>query len=502
MLSIQLNKPLKLQPIHGFVAVYAALALWCIPGYFQWDANLVMGLLLIPYMAKIDSGRYSLRYLLPALLATGLALLAPVNTLFFIALVLVFLLLIENCLGRINHSVLFLLMLVSPVFRHFTRLAEFPVRLWLSDKVAATLSTAGIQAAAAGNQIQMDKYEFSVDPACAGLNMLVMSVLIGLFVLTYYQKQSGKTLNFKWLTLLLSATLLLNVVCNFFRILLLVLFKLMPGTFMHDAVGIACLCVYVLMPLLFGIKPPVARFGKITMEERKTAEHRSIRYLYLHVGLLTAMVFMATRLVKADRLVNTANHIQIQGYHKTPLEGGILKFEDSDALIYLKPAAFYAPEHDPMICWVGSGYTFQNIRRESINGLDVYTATLVKNTDRIYSAWWFDNGHLKTVNQFAWRWAAAKGDNQFYLVNVSAASPQKLKQNIAALSAQNLFDNHNMPFNFLPQGAQREEHRGAQSLYDGDLTKMLRPPYHSKLPKKFASLSANLRVTSANSAVK
>jgi hypothetical protein len=76
---------------------------------------------------------------------------------------------------------------------------------------------------------------------------------------------------------------------------------------------------------------------------------------------------------------------------------------------------------------------------EKRNGHDIYTATLVKNTDRIYAAWWFDNGRLKTVNQFAWRWAVAKNDGQFYLVNVNAASPQKLEQKIEELLAHRIF---------------------------------------------------------------
>lgn len=439
MLTVQLKKPLKLHPVYGFGLAYLALALWFIPGYFKWDANLVMGLLLIPYLAKADSKRQSLRYLLPALLFTGLAIVLPVNTLFFTNLLFVVLLLVENSFGRLNNSVLFLMLLVSPVFGHFTRLGEFPVRLWLSEKVANVLSTVGVQASAAGNQIQMGNYEFSVDPACAGLNMLVMSVLIALFVLTYYQKQSGKTLGFKWLALLCTTTIVLNVVCNFFRIMLLVLFKIMPGTWLHDATGIACLLVYVLVPLLLGIKPLLARFGQTDVAEKQPLQIPAVRYPSLHLILLGAMVFIATHLVKADSLVSTSSKIEIPGYSKKALEGGILKFENKDALIYLKPTAFYAPEHDPMICWVGSGYTFKGIRRETVNGNDVYLATLVKNTDRIYAAWWFDNGKLKTVNQIAWRWAAAKNEGQFYLVNVNASSPQKLKEKIAELSTQNIF---------------------------------------------------------------
>jgi exosortase N len=442
MLTIPLKTPLKIYPAALLGLAYLALALWFIPGYFAWDANLVMGMLLIPYLCGADKTRYSLRYLLPALLATGLAVMLPVNTLFFLALLFVVLLLIENTLGRLGNGLLFLMLLVSPVFGHFTRLGEFPVRLWLSEKVAQVLSAGGISASAVGNQIELGNYEFSVDPACAGLNMLVMSVLICLFVTAFYQKQMSKVLAFKWLLLLCTATVLLNVVCNFFRILLLVMFRIMPGTFLHDAVGIACLFLYVLTPLLLGIKPLVARFGKVEAAKEHAVHAVGMRYPLLHLLLLGALLVIAVHLVKADSLVTSTVQIQLQGYRKKQLAGGILKFENKDALIYLKPTAFYAPEHDPMICWVGSDYTFKKIRKESISGLDVYTATLFKNTDRLYAAWWFDNGQLKTVNQIAWRWAAAKNEKQFYLVNVNASSPQKLKQKMEEMLAQNIFSNN------------------------------------------------------------
>jgi exosortase N len=439
MLIIQFKTTHKIQPVAIFGLAYLALALWFVPGYMKWDANLVMGLLLIPYICKADKTRYSLRYLMPALLATGLAVLLPVNTLFFVAMLFVALLLIENSVGRLGDSLVFLILLVSPVFGYFTRLGEFPVRLWLSERVADVLSAGGIPASAAGNQILLGNYEFSVDPACAGLNMLVLSVLIGLFVLSWYQKQMGKVLGFKWLALLCTLTVALNVVCNFFRILLLVTFKIMPGTFLHDAVGIGCLLIYVLAPLFIGIRPLLARFGKMAVTKPLSEQKQGIRYPFLHIALLAAMLFVASHLVKADALVTSTNNIQLAGYQKKQLDGGIMKFENADALIYLKPTTFYAPEHDPMICWVGSGYAFKNIRRETIGGHGLYTATLVKNTDRIYAAWWFDNGRLKTVNQVAWRWAVAKNDGQFYLVNVNASSPQKLKQKIEELMAPDIF---------------------------------------------------------------
>ena len=138
-------------------------------------------------------------------------------------------------------------------------------------------------------------------------------------------------------------------------------------------------------------------------------------------------------MVTADALVSSGKNIQISGFRKTRLETGILKLERKTALIYLKPAAFYIPGHDPKLCWAGSGYIFKNIKSETLAGYEVYTAILQKGKDKIHAAWWFDNGTLKTVNQMTWRWQAAKSGDNFYLVNVNALNRAELEKQAIGL---------------------------------------------------------------------
>jgi exosortase N len=113
----------------------------------------------------------------------------------------------------------------------------------------------------------------------------------------------------------------------------------------------------------------------------------------------------------------------------------VIKFEKAGALVYIKPSPFYCPEHDPMICWQGSGYVFSKIKKELIDGRQVYWGVLTKAKDKIYAAWWFDNGSMKSVNEFEWRWAAVKGAKLFYLVNVNAASEAALLEAVKNLPA-------------------------------------------------------------------
>lgn len=440
-ISLPTIKPLNISLNMLLLLSYLCIMAWLAYRYITFDFNVCLGLATAPYICTVNKSRLSLAYLAPAIIVAVLGILLPVNSMLFIAILFAVLLLIENSIGKINHVVLFLLLLISPMFKYSLGLVELPVRFWLSGRVAALLNLMGIQASAQGNQIVLNKYEFSVDPACAGLNMLAASLIICLFVVAFYQRRTQRQLHFLLLTALLLATAGLNIVCNFFRITLLVLFKIMPGTFFHDFVGMFCLVLYVIVPLMYGCKLIFnhrAKHKSIDVIPAPVPEKRLLRYPLLHLSLLAVILFMAVHLSAMQNSINTKNvDINLNGYRKTPLGDGVLKFENKDALIYLKPTAFYAPGQDPRICWTGSGYEFTNINRSVIAGTLVYTATLRKGTDKIFAAWWFDNGTIKTSDQLSWRWAAAHGGSQFYLVNVNAASPQLLQAKATNLLSRN-----------------------------------------------------------------
>jgi exosortase N len=417
--------------------VYLLITILFIPHYLHWDGNLFTALVLAPFICVADSSRHSSRFLLPALLIITLAVFIPVNTMLFLALVLAALLWAENIVGKLNNSFMFLLFVISPVFKYLTGMFDFPVRLWLTSQTATLLTFTGVKAIAMGNQIRLANQDFSVDPACAGLNMLIISLLLSLFILTHFQRQLDKYLKFIFLAGFFIVVIGLNVICNFFRIFLLVSFRIMPGTFFHDFVGIACLMIYVIAPLVMGVKPLLKHLGK-TRSAPSSAKAKPplniARHPALHVVLSAVLLFISLHLVNADTLLSKGKSIKLPGFTKYEMDNGISKFYNKDALIYLKPTVFYAPEHDPMICWTGSGYQFAAIQKEKISGVEVYTGTLEKGTDKIYAAWWFDNGHIKTINQLQWRWPSMiDGKHPFYLVNVNTSEPDKLRTQVTNL---------------------------------------------------------------------
>ncbi|EDM34350.1 hypothetical protein PBAL39_08686 [Pedobacter sp. BAL39] len=411
---------------------YMVICIVLLPGYLIWDTPFLIGMMMLPFMLQIEKGTLSNRFLLPALLFSVLAIAVPVRSTLFFMLLLTTLLLFENLVGKLSLAVLLTMVIISPIFKFFSDTLSFPLRLWLSNVVAETMTFAGMPAVASGNIIILKGYQFYIDQACAGLNMLHLSLLISIFIAAHYQKKAGRTLSMIQLITMISITILLNVISNYFRIVLIVLFKIMPGQVLHDAAGLLCLCIYVILPLILLTKPITTRLQSrpLTLQ---TKPKISPSVVFLHIGFLISMSYLAFQ-PKNNNHTTDGQQLTLSGFRKSKV-GDVIKLQSDEALIYLKPTPFYAPEHNPMICWKGSGYEFSFIRKQNINGITVYTGTLQKGKEKIYSSWWFDNGSLKTINQLSWRWHSGLSNSSFYLVNVNTARASDLHAMTAKLLA-------------------------------------------------------------------
>lgn len=413
---------------------YLFIAIRLLSGYLQWDISLYIGLAIIPFVFSVGKNILSTRFLIPALICAVFALFIPTRSTLFFTLVFTILLLFESFKGRINTAFFFVLILISPIFKFFSDTLGFPLRLWLSTVVAESIASAGMHARANGNMISIDNYDFYIDQACAGLNMLNVSMLLCLFIISYDQKKTNTQLHFLQLTALLLITFGFNLISNFFRIMAIVIFKIMPGTAMHEIIGVICMLIYVILPLIWFIKIFVKRLGKLKPVYDKESHYRGtkpiLKFQYLQLLLFAVITYLSITTNNVNQFSHS-NRINLIGYKKTPLENKVLKFENKEALIYIKPTPFYAPEHNPMICWTGSGYEFQFIKKDHVKGIEIYTGILVKGKDRIYTSWWFDNGKIKTIDQLSWRWNGIKSN--FYLVNVNASRLEDLNRITATL---------------------------------------------------------------------
>jgi exosortase N len=434
----------------GTAALFVVYLLtgWFVLGdYFGNHPVLFAGLLFTPFVLIVRKpGEYSHRYGWLALILLAVTLWMPVKTLYFLAIAFAGLFWVESRIGKINYLPIFFFGVLSPVFNFLTTIFGFPIRLQLSDWAGTSLQATGVKTGVSGNIITVNGTDFSVDPACVGLNMLAVSLLISLLLLAFHERKSSLTLPFYGVILALVGTVGLNIACNLIRIVLLVQFRILPENLLHDVVGMACLLGYIVLPLIWLtprlFKYPWPVWSLVWTVPSLYFWKKGLKWSnFLGVHALLLLLLLGRGWVWEGRSGNEFTEPgSVAGYNREVLEGSIYKFTKKDVLLYVKPVAeFYDAEHTPLICWRGSGYEFKQIGRNTCEGQDIYTGILVKGNEKIYTAWWFDNGQHRTISQSDWRWRMSRGEAAFSLVNVNCNTEQSLLQEVNSLMKKALF---------------------------------------------------------------
>lgn len=444
-LNLQANKCSVNRWILPAIGLYAAILLYALRTYILWQSvNVLLGVIALPVVTMIRPGnkkRY--RYAVMAIVFSLLSILLPVKTLLYFTIAFALFFMIESFWGAINLLPLAVVALMSPICQYAANIFSFPIRLQLTDWAGAFMSFTGMPVVVKGNMLFFNGNEFSVDPACMGLNMVVTSLLTGIVLTGIYQKKFAVQLPWWWVMGLMLAISISNILSNLFRIVGLVQFNILPGTMMHEVMGIVCLLVYVIIPAVFLTRWMVRKFGKPLRSFTSIRPSVPIRPLVMtHVLLLSCTVLAASGIVQEDARTknNTAPVAAVQGFTTTRVEAGIVKLESERALVYIKTIpGFYSADHNPMICWRGSGYSFQQVEERMINGMLVYTALLQHEHEQLYTAWWYDNGSKRTIDQLTWRWDVLRGGHQYAVVNVTTTNKDQLEKEIRTIQNKNLF---------------------------------------------------------------
>ncbi len=436
-----------------FVIAYTAIAYMFLADYMLTDALSFLAIIGLPYtctisqqiseQVSIQTQKIRLHYFIFAIICAILSWIFPLKSVYYFSVIFAFLFAIETYLGKISYLPFCLLVLVSTFFAYLSNTFSIPIRLEISELAANLLASAGFDTQALGNIILLNGREFSVDAACMGLKTLFTAYLIGFFLLAYSEKQRQKLYSLLQLIGFSFIILILTIINNLIRILLLVIFQILPQNPFHDIVGILCLAIYVVLP--FGViiyfMNPKSIAIKIPSQIKKQNIPTTISSLLVFANFLLFFAILSKGIYLSQNPKIHDNHhhyhIDLQGFKKEILVSGMVKFENSAALIYYKPVTgFYGADHSPMICWVGSGYTFKSFAKTTVKNIEIYKGVLQKENnpkennpktyDIIHTAWWFDNGNYQTINQLSWRYQTLQGKPEFSLVNVNANSEENL----------------------------------------------------------------------------
>lgn len=418
--------------------VYLVLGIFELPHYFAWKS--VFFMLCIGAMGVV----FQVNRLRPGSTRCGwIALLflllwytIPVLTFRYATLITALFFVIEYFYGILQTLIFITAALIAPAIDFVVNVFSFPIRLWLTSVAGKILAGINPHVATTGNMIMLGKHEFSVDPACMGLQMMLTSFLCGVMLIAIYQRRYGKILPVTAVFVLLLAITGLNIIANLFRIILLVQFGLPPDTPAHEAIGIIALLAYVVLPLLPGVKWMLQRYGKTPLQRDDIPAPPGYG-MALQLLLLTGIAVAVTRgnntPHKMDRQVK-----HLPGYSYVSLEDNIVKQTTAHSLLYVKGIpGFYFTDHQPMICWKGSGFGFYKIQEQTVQGARIYTAELKKDKSTLYTAWWYESRARRSSSQLEWRWDALCSGNKYYLVNITVEKETLLEPEI-----QRLLDAH------------------------------------------------------------
>ena len=336
----------------------------------------------------------------------------------------------------------------------------FELRLGLGASAARAFALLGYAVEHRGSDLVIDGRAFGVDAACAGLDMLLTGLSLTVLIVALDEWRSGRV--WRWWAVggVVALGFGLVLLSNLARILTLVGLGWgaeHPG---HEAVGLACFGAYVLLPIGIGVRmlgrlpalvlPGVAvprRWGEpgpVSLDGPAPAwpVRRVVRFGFWRkppravsrTGLVAALPLVVLvagfrAFAKTDPAPPAlASAPDLGGQPAVRLAHGVLGYRFADAIVYHKPVrSFYQAEHSPLICWRGSGYEFVDIRRaRRPGGGAYYRASLRRGTERLETAWWMDNGRMRTLDQRVWRAEMAAGGPPFALVNVTAANPEAL----------------------------------------------------------------------------
>jgi exosortase N len=305
---------------------------------------------------------------------------------------------------------------------------SFPIRLHLSEAVSFVLSGIGFDIVSEGNLLIIAGEKFLVDQECVGLKMLITGMVLVLIVLAYYERKHHQ--QFGWRQIILAQVIgfVFNILANFSRIIIFVLFKIGPEKIMHDLVGIACLLSYNLLPIVLLVSQWTPKSNNII--QTKPIRSFNLKYV-LYFPLLMILLFLGGGSIFQENH-NFTTHINnplLDGLQKEQLENNILQYSNKDILVYVKPPASpFRGTHDPRFCWRGSGYELKVIKQEKQNGYSIYTGELIKGSDKIYTAWWYQDELTITNSEWAWRTKSVLNSKAFSLININADTKSSLNQ--------------------------------------------------------------------------
>ena len=425
-----------------FSLAYIAMAIVALRNYLPWSSvNFVLGICAIPVIIPKTKRQPSSRFAWFTALSGFICFLVPVQTFLYFTIISALLWAIESRHGKLPVLLFFNLVLISPIASYLISIFSFPIRLELTAIAGAAMNSFGLHTRVAGNTVSFNGNDYVVDPACMGLNMLLTALLTAIMMIAAFYRRTSKTTTVLQTGVILCMVLLFTIASNFFRIILLVYFDVRETAVLHELIGLACFGLYVLIPSFALTRFLVLKFGKPQVEAARQKQPDQKKNLVLQTGsfMLVACLCYYVNASQRNNYPPAAAPI-VAGYTATTTTDGVTQYRNESALVYLKRIhGFYYTDHNPVICWMGSGYSFSSIVEKDLDGTRIFTGVLKKGNEKMHTAWWYDDGVTRTNSQLVWRWTSLKNRRDFSVVNVMANDKAELEKQVSKILRSHVF---------------------------------------------------------------
>lgn len=244
----------------------------------------------------------------------------------------------------------------------------------------------------------------TIDDGCMGLDMLKVNFLIAVMILFFKERKMNVKHGFGQVVLLLSVSVLLNIVSNIFRIVLLVWSGEIQDGFMHQAIGLVCFGFYNILPLIW----ITDRLRAKNLPEKASLPTPANSMVAITVSL--ALLVLLSRPASANIILPVAQKIAArENMSLQIISNDVIKLSDDKSIIYIKSVS-----HSPMICWTSDGY--QMLPQQKT---EHYTHDqLVKEDQLLNSYWWYQCGVKRTSSLAAAIYKSIISGHPIFIINL------------------------------------------------------------------------------------
>jgi exosortase N len=419
----------------------ASAALFMMRDYFVLRIQIILGLLCLPFIFRIrEKDVHSHRYGIIAFAMLIVYVFLQSKILLYLSLGCLVFYSVELLSGKVGMLPLLFLLFLSPAVFYLANIFTFSIRLEISNQAAQLLSLTGMQVKNYGSYFEMnDGSMFRVDKECMGLNMICTGLSITILLIAFAENKIKKYLRLLPIGILTMIAFSLLILTNLLRIIGLVLFKAPPESYSHDLIGLLSLIAYMIVPMYFIVQFVVKKLGY----EKKVIKSSALPYRnrLVILALLSLVVILTGNVVmdlREEKVSDEKLHaLKLEGYKRTLKDEQVVEYRMENSLIYIKPGVHsYESDHPPYMCWQGNGFELCSFKKESIGEFSIMTGQLKKGDAIQYTAWWYDNGIDKTVDQ--WKWRFSKGE-PYRIINITTKSKAELDNQCADFLARRLF---------------------------------------------------------------